>query len=120
LRIFVMILLVDDEAEQPAVIGIAHRAQERRANARECLTRSHVQQSVVAQEVLQCRRASGDDLAQQVGLALKVVIDQPRRADAGGLGDVLDGGLLEALNREHRQSAVDDLLAPAPEIFVAA
>ena len=42
-------------------------------------------------------------LPEQVGLVFEVVVDQAGRPDAGGLGDILVGGVLEALLRKDNQ-----------------
>ena len=39
------------------------------------------------------------------------MVDQVRRADAGRLGDLLVGSLVEILFSEYRQGAIDNLLA---------
>ena len=49
-----------------------------------------------------------DDSLEQLFLVLEVHIERPF-GDAGGAGDVVHAGGVEALGEKHRSSAVDDL-----------
>ena len=59
-----------------------------------------------------------DDGVEEVVFAVEVVIDQPL-GDAGALGDVFDGGALDALLGEERQRGVDQLVAPLLRLELA-